>query len=99
MPHPINGRARKEFDKSHPQFAKDVRNVQMGLAADGFNPFDNMRLSYSIWPVVLTTCNLPLWLCVKPMYLMLTLLIPGPQSLGKDMDIFLRPLIDEVDEL
>ncbi|KAL5578927.1 hypothetical protein UlMin_011369 [Ulmus minor] len=30
---------------------------------------------------------------------MLSLLIPGPQSPGKDMDVFLRPLIDELKEL
>ena len=27
--------------------------------------------------------------------MMLTLLIPGPLALGKDMDVFLRPLVDE----
>ena len=31
--------------------------------------------------------------------LMLTPLIPGPQSPGKDMDVFLRPLVDELNEL
>ncbi|KAL5580230.1 hypothetical protein UlMin_012672 [Ulmus minor] len=30
---------------------------------------------------------------------MLSLLIPGPQSPGKDMDVFLRPLIEELKEL
>ena len=30
---------------------------------------------------------------------MLSLLIPGPQSPGKDMDIFLRPLVEELKEL
>ena len=30
---------------------------------------------------------------------MLTLLISGPQALGKDMDVFLRPLIDDLKEL
>ncbi|KAL5570413.1 hypothetical protein UlMin_026988 [Ulmus minor] len=30
---------------------------------------------------------------------MLSLLIPGPQSPGKDIDVFLRPLIDELKEL
>ena len=53
----------------------------------------------SMWPVVLTTYNLPPWLCMKLEYLMLSLLIPGPQSPGKDMDVFLRPLIEELKEL
>ena len=30
---------------------------------------------------------------------MLTLLIPGPQAPGKDMDVFLLPLIDELNQL
>ena len=30
---------------------------------------------------------------------MLSLLIPSPQSPGKDMDVFLRPLIEELKEL
>ncbi|KAL5543986.1 hypothetical protein UlMin_007770 [Ulmus minor] len=99
MRHPVDGRAWKDFDRKHPEFADDVRNVRLGLAADGFNPFNNMSISYSMWPVVLTTYNLPPWLCMKPEYLMLSLLIPGPQSPGKDMDVFLRPLIEELKEL
>nr|GEV87894.1 hypothetical protein [Tanacetum cinerariifolium] len=31
--------------------------------------------------------------------LMLTLLIPGPKSLGKDIDVYLRPLIDDLKDL
>ncbi|KAL5579308.1 hypothetical protein UlMin_011750 [Ulmus minor] len=99
MRHPVDGKSWQEFDKRHPQFAGDVRNVRLGLAVDGFNPFGNMSLSYSIWPVVLTTYNLPPWICMKAEYLMLSLLIPGPHSPGKDMDVFLRPLIDELNEL
>ena len=99
MRHPVDGRAWKDFDRKHPEFADDVRNVRLGLAADDFNPFNNMSISYSMWPVVLTTYNLPPWLCMKPEYLMLSLLIPGPQSPGKDMDVFLRPLIEELKEL
>ncbi|GJT71743.1 reverse transcriptase domain-containing protein [Tanacetum coccineum] len=30
---------------------------------------------------------------------MLTLLIPGPKSLGKDIDVYLRPLIDDLKDL
>ena len=71
----------------------------MGLAANGFNSFGNMSLSYSMWPVVLTAYNLPLCLCTKDPYKMLTLLIPGPNASRKDMDVFLRPLVDELKDL
>ena len=65
MRHPVDGRAWQEFDKSYPQFSNDVRDIRLGLAADGFNPFGNMSFSYSMWLVVLTTYNPPLWLNVN----------------------------------
>ena len=36
---------------------------------------------------------------MKPKYVMLTLLILGTQSSKNDIDVFLRPLIDELKEL
>ena len=48
MSHPVDGKLWKEFDNAHPEFAKEPRNVHLGLAADGFNPFGNMNLSYSM---------------------------------------------------
>ena len=58
-----------------------------------------MSLSYSIWLVVMTTYNLPSWLCTKDPYKILTLLIHDLSAPGKDIDMFLRPLIDELKEL
>nr|GFB42074.1 hypothetical protein [Tanacetum cinerariifolium] len=49
-----------------------------------------------MWPVILTTYNLPPWLCMKESYFMLTLLIPGSKSPGKDIDVYLRLLIDDL---
>lgn len=57
--HPIDDEAWKDFDNKHLDFASELRNVHLGLAADGFNPFGNMILSYSVWPMVVTTYNLP----------------------------------------
>ena len=72
------------------------RNIHLGLAADGFNLFGNMCNPHSTWPVILTTYNLPPWLCMKESSFMLTLLIPGPKAPRKDLDVFLRPLVDEL---
>nr|GEX07497.1 hypothetical protein [Tanacetum cinerariifolium] len=50
-------------------------------------------------PVSITTCgtyNLPPWLCMKESSFMLTLLIHGPKSPSKDIDVYLRPLIDDL---
>uniref|UniRef100_A0A2N9GD45 DUF4218 domain-containing protein n=1 Tax=Fagus sylvatica TaxID=28930 RepID=A0A2N9GD45_FAGSY len=60
--HPTNSENWKEFDLQHPEFALEPRNVRLGLATDGFNPFGNMNNSYSMWPVILIPYNLPPWL-------------------------------------
>ncbi|KAK9074167.1 hypothetical protein SSX86_006764 [Deinandra increscens subsp. villosa] len=99
MRHPVDGSSWKEFDIKYPNFSREPRNVRLGLAADGFNPFGNMSSAHSTWPVILTTYNLPPWLCMKESSFMLTLLIPGPKSPGKDMDVFLKPLVDELQQL
>nr|GEV18947.1 hypothetical protein [Tanacetum cinerariifolium] len=99
MQHPVDGRAWKDFDTKRSDFAVEPRNVRLGLAIDGFNLFGNLSQSYSIWPVILTTYNLPPWLCMKESSFMLTLLIPGPKSPGKDIYVYLRPLIDDLKDL
>nr|GEU75746.1 hypothetical protein [Tanacetum cinerariifolium] len=96
MQHPVDGRAWKNFDTKYLDFAKEPRNVRLGLAADGFNLFGNLSQAYSMWSVILMTYNLPLWLCMKESSFMLTLLIPGPKSPGKDIDVYLRPLIEDL---
>ncbi|GJS26332.1 hypothetical protein Tco_0486952 [Tanacetum coccineum] len=63
MQHPVDGRAWKDFDTKYLDFAAEPRNVRLGLAADGFNPFGNLSQSYSMWP---------------------------------DIDVYLRPLIDDL---
>ncbi|GJT71555.1 reverse transcriptase domain-containing protein [Tanacetum coccineum] len=99
MQYPIDGRAWKDFDTKYPGFPTEPRNVRLGLAADGFNPFGNLSQSYNTWQVILTTYNLPPWLCMKESSFMLTLLIPDPKSPGKDIDVYLRPLIDNLKDL
>ena len=37
--HPADGEAWKDFDKEFHEFARDARNIRLGLATDGFNPF------------------------------------------------------------
>jgi len=77
----------------------EPRNVRLGLASDGFQPFGCSRTPYSIWPVVLIPYNLPPWLCMMQENFILSMLIPGPGSLGDAIDVYLQPLIDELKEL
>ncbi|XP_020270701.1 uncharacterized protein LOC109845856 [Asparagus officinalis] len=90
--HPADTEEWKEFDLIRPEFAQEIRNVRLGLASDGFNPFGNMSNAYSMWPVILMPYNLPPWLCMKESFFMMSLLIPGPHAPGNDIDVFLRPL-------
>ncbi|RVX01357.1 hypothetical protein CK203_031234 [Vitis vinifera] len=63
--HPADSEAWKDMDTQFPWFSQEPRNVRLGLATDGFNPFGSM----------------------------------SPQALGRDIDVHLRPLIEELKEL
>ncbi|GLT51255.1 hypothetical protein SLA2020_246760 [Shorea laevis] len=97
--HPAGAEAWKHFDRTYPDFASDPRNVRLGLCTDGFTPFGHTSAPYSCWPVFLTVYNLPPAMCMKPESIFLSLIIQGPQSPGKNIDVMLRPLIDELKEL
>ncbi|XP_031279787.1 uncharacterized protein LOC116138206 [Pistacia vera] len=97
--HPADSDAWKSFDILHPGFSREPRNVRLGLASDGINPFGNMSVSYSTWPVIVNVYNLPPWICMKQPYCLLSLLIPGPKAPGNDIDVYLQPLIQELQEL
>ncbi|XP_041994040.1 uncharacterized protein LOC121744538 isoform X1 [Salvia splendens] len=99
MRHPADSPAWNTFDRLHPNFARESRNVRLGLAADGINPFKNMSVSHNTWPVILFPYNLPPWMCMKEPYLMLSLLIPGPLAPGNNIDIYLQPLIADLKDL
>jgi hypothetical protein len=77
----------------------DMRNVRVGLATDGFTPFNSNVAPYSCWLVIKIRYNLPPSLCIKDEYVFLTLIIPGPDNPDKRLNMFMQPLIDELHEL
>lgn len=77
------------LDHQDPEFAKDCRNVRLGLASVEFNQFRNMNPSHSTRPVVLVPYNLPPWMCMKQPYFMLSLLILGLYSPENNIDIYI----------
>ncbi|CAM8975732.1 unnamed protein product [Rhodiola kirilowii] len=97
--HPADSEAWKEFDQKYPDFAQDSRNVRLGLATDGFNPFGAASLSHSTWPIVVMPYNLPPSMCMKKEFNILAILISGPKSPGKCLNVFMQPLIDELNIL
>lgn len=40
-------------------FEGDPRGISLALCTDGVNPFTHSRVSYSMWPIMLTLLNLP----------------------------------------
>ncbi|XP_050940539.1 uncharacterized protein LOC127149371 [Cucumis melo] len=90
---------RESTEQDESDRISDARNVKLALASDGFNSFGNMSTSYSIWQVILIPYNLPPWNCMKAPFTFLSLLIPGSSSPSKEINIYLQPLIDEVNEL
>ena len=55
----------KKIDCLYPDFCKEARNLRLGLATDGMNPYDSLSTQHSSWPVLLVIYNLPPWLCMK----------------------------------
>ncbi|XP_073137847.1 uncharacterized protein [Henckelia pumila] len=99
MTHPSDSPAWRHFDETHPWFAAEIRNVRLGLSTDGFQPFGQTGQQYSSWPVILTPYNLPPWMCMKDEVMFLSVIAPGPSNPKDKLDVFLQPLIAELQEL
>jgi len=98
--HPSDGKAWKHFDMMYPDFAKEPRNVRLGLCSDGFTPYIQASSSpYSCWPVIVTPYNLPPEMCMTKPFMFLTCLIPGPSDPKLHIDVYLQPLMDELQNL
>jgi hypothetical protein len=63
------------------------------------NPFGENRTVHSTWPVNLAMYNLPTWLCHKRKYLILSILIEGLKQASTDIDVFLKPLMEDMTKL
>jgi hypothetical protein len=99
MVHPSDGEAWKHFNSVHPHFLAESRNVCLGLCTDGFNPFGSIAAPYSCWPVILAIYNLPSKMCMRLVFMFLSMVIPGPSNPRWNIDVCLRPLIDELTQL
>jgi hypothetical protein len=71
-------------------------NIRFGLSIDGFNPFGEFTSGHNTWPVMLSMLNLPSWMCMKRKFIMMPVLIQGPRQPDNDIDVYLRPLVDEL---
>ena len=99
--HPCDSKAWRHFHENvDPTFAHDPRHAHFALAADGVNPFKQNRSSWSTWPMLLLNYNVPPWLCTKKFFVLLTLLIPGRESVTLEVfDVYLEPVVNELLQL
>ena len=83
-----------------PTFHLESKNIHLGLALDGMNPFLVMSLRYSMWPILLSNYNLPLWLTTKRIFVMMSILIPGRESCkSSNINVYLEPLVKKLQSL
>ena len=52
-----------------------------------------------MWPVLVIPYNMPPNVCTEESNYMMALLIPGPKGPRKDFDLFMEPLVEELQQL
>ena len=80
----------------YPEFGSYPRNLRLGLATNGMDPYGNLRSKHRSRLVLLIIYNLPYWLCMKKKYMMLSMMISGPRQPGNDIDVYLSPFIEDL---
>jgi hypothetical protein len=89
-----------EPEAGNQAFGRDPRVIHLGIFLDVMNPYFEKRNTLSLTPVIAFNYNLPPWLVTKKYFVMLCLLIPTKVSLtGLNVDVFIQPLIDELQQL
>nr|AAU90144.1 putative polyprotein [Oryza sativa Japonica Group] len=58
--------------------------------------YREMSSGHSTWPITMCIYNLPPWLCMKRKYIMMPIIIQGPKQPGNDIDVYLRPLVEDL---
>ena len=71
MQMPADGYAFKEIEETWSHFKEEPRNLKLSLAADGVNPYGDMRFVYSVWPIFVINNNIPPWMSIKREHIML----------------------------
>jgi hypothetical protein len=94
-----DGTQLKNFDLQYPEFSVESRNIRFALSTDGMNPLGENWTVHSTWLVIIAMYDIPTWLCHKRKYITLSILIQGPKQAGIDIDVFLKPLMKDMEKL
>ena len=96
----VDSSAWKHVNEKWPDFAMEPRNVRLGLALDGMNPFADLSSRHSTWPIMTLNYNLPPWFITKIFFVMLSLIIPGKELVrDQNINVYLQPLVEELELL
>ena len=81
-------------------FKGDKRGISLAFCTDGVNPFNHVRVSYSMWPVMMTILNLPRDKRSLFENILLLGIIPGNGTKEpSNLDPYLEVVVDEILEL
>ena len=94
--HPSEGEAWKSFDTKYPEEVAEAGNVRIAISGHGFNPYGMSSNPYSCWPVFVIPLNLPPGAIMQRKTMFLSLIIPGPEYPGKNLSVFMQPLVDDL---
>lgn len=84
----------------HGIFSGDLRGISFGFCTDGVNPFSHNRVSYSMWPMMLTLLNLPRELRNSFSSIFLLGIVTGNGSQEpKSIDPYIEVVVDELLQL
>ena len=73
---PADGSSFRDMEEKWPHFKEEPCNLRISLAADGVNPFAQMKSIYMVWPIFVINTNIPPWLSIKREHIMLSMIIP-----------------------
>jgi len=74
---PADGSTFTDMEEKWPHFKEEPCNARLSLAADGVNPFAEMRSTCLVCPVFVINNNIPPWMSIKREHIMLSMIVPG----------------------
>ncbi|KAL0311625.1 UNVERIFIED_CONTAM: hypothetical protein Scaly_2923700 [Sesamum calycinum] len=96
--HPSDAEAWRYFDRTHPNFAAEPRNVRLGLYTDGFAPRGSTVARILVGPLYLHY-TISHRMCMSSQYMFLTMVFFGSSNPKYLIDVYLEPLIEELQNL
>jgi hypothetical protein len=72
---PQDGATWKHVNDTFKSFDDDPRHVKLEISMDGVNPYNQLQLGHSTSPIIVVNYNLPLWLSIQSVHIMLSTIV------------------------